>query len=67
MNVRGMVRDALAGKWIGLIADQNAGPHALPVTFLGQRTTMIEGPAALALILLFWLLRNLPGFAVLAP
>ena len=25
------------------------------------------GPAALALILLFWLLRNLPGFAFLAP
>ena len=49
MNVRGMVRDALAGKWIGLIADQNAGPNAVPVTFLNRRTTMVDGPAALAL------------------
>ena len=49
LNVRGMVRDALAGKWIGLIADQDAGPRAMPVTFLGRRTTMVEGPAALAL------------------
>ena len=49
MNVRGMVRDARAGKWIGLIADQDAGPNAVPVTFLNRRTTMVEGPAALAL------------------
>ena len=49
MNVLNMLRDAKAGRWIALIADQNAGPHALPVTFLGRRTTMVEGPAALAL------------------
>ncbi len=49
MNVRGMVRDARAGKWVALIADQDAGPNAVPVTFLNRRTTMVEGPAALAL------------------
>ena len=49
MNVRGMVRDAQSGKWIGLIADQDAGPNAVPVTFLNRRTTMVEGPAALSL------------------
>lgn len=49
MNVRHMLRQAQAGNWIALLADQDAGPHAVPVTFLNRRTTMVEGPAALAL------------------
>ncbi len=49
MNVRHMIKEALSGWMIGLLADQDAGPHAIPVTFLGRRTTMVEGPAALSL------------------
>ncbi len=49
MNVRGMLRDARAGKWIALIADQDTGADGVPVTFVGRRTTMVEGPALLAL------------------
>lgn len=49
MNVRRMIRQAQAGTWIALLADQDAGPSAVPVTFLNRRTTMVEGPAALSL------------------
>lgn len=49
MNVRSMIRSAQSGKWIALLSDQDAGPHAVPVTFLGRLTTMVEGPAALSL------------------
>lgn len=49
MNVRSMIRSALNGTMVGLLSDQDAGPHAVPVTFLGRSTTMVEGPAALAL------------------
>lgn len=49
MNVRHMLRLAQSGRWIALLADQDAGPSAVPVTFLNRRTTMVEGPAALAL------------------
>lgn len=49
LNVRQMIRDAKNGHWIALLADQDAGRDAVPVTFFGRRTTMVEGPAALAL------------------
>lgn len=49
MNVRHMLKEACGGAWIALLADQDAGPNAVPVTFLNRRTTMVEGPAALAL------------------
>ncbi|MDY3868559.1 MAG: hypothetical protein SOZ52_04255 [Pyramidobacter sp.] len=49
LGVRNMIKHARDGKWIGLLADQDAGPNAVPVTFLGRRTTMVEGPAALSL------------------
>lgn len=48
-NVRRMIRLARSGAMIALLADQDAGPHAVPVTFLNRRTTMVEGPAALSL------------------
>lgn len=49
MNVRHMVKRALDGDMIALLSDQDAGPDAVPVTFLNRRTTMVEGPAALSL------------------
>lgn len=48
-SIRQMIRDAKNGKWIALLADQDAGPNAIPVTFFGRRTTMVDGPAALSL------------------
>ncbi|MGI6076404.1 MAG: lysophospholipid acyltransferase family protein [Pyramidobacter sp.] len=50
MNVRRMVRLARSGNMVALLADQDAGPDAVPVTFLSRRTTMVEGPAALSLM-----------------
>ncbi|MGN0837526.1 MAG: lysophospholipid acyltransferase family protein [Pyramidobacter sp.] len=50
MNVRHMIKQARAGGMIALLADQDAGPDAEPVTFLNRRTTMVEGPAALSLM-----------------
>lgn len=49
MNVLHMVRKARSGGMIALLADQNAGRNGVPVTFLGRRATMVEGPAALSL------------------
>lgn len=50
MNVRHMIKQARDGNMIALLADQDAGPDAEPVTFLNRRTTMVEGPAALSLM-----------------
>ncbi len=48
-NVRQMVKSALDGWIIALLSDQDAGGDGTPVTFLGRRTTMVDGPAALSL------------------
>ncbi len=48
-NVRQMVKSALDGWIIALLSDQDAGRDGTPVTFLGRRTTMVNGPAALSL------------------
>lgn len=49
MGARTFLRAARDGKWICLLADQDAGRNATPVKFLGRTATMVEGPAVLSL------------------
>lgn len=48
-SLRSVLRLPQQGVLLGLVADQDAGREGLPVTFLGQRGTMVRGPATIAL------------------
>ncbi|NQT23934.1 lysophospholipid acyltransferase family protein [candidate division KSB1 bacterium] len=47
--VRGVIRDLKANRFVGIVADQDAGRDGVFVNFFGRPTSTPPGPAALAL------------------